>query len=61
MSRFSHRSSLWHRAGCLLSRGRGDGAGFIGIAALGYAGGSCVISVHITCCFNLHRMYDTTE
>lgn len=48
MSSFSHRSSVWHRTGYLLSWCRGDCARFIGIAALGFAGGGCVVSAHVT-------------
>lgn len=61
MSCFSHCSSFWHCAGCLFSWGRGDGAGFAGIAVLGIGGGSCVTPVQIICCFNLQWKHDTTE
>ncbi len=46
-----HCSSFWHCAGCLLSRGRGGGAKFAGIAVLGIGG--CGVSVQITRCFNV--------
>lgn len=47
--RSGDRASLRHRAGRLLSRGRGDAARSAGIALLGTGGGfSCGL-----CCFNL--------
>lgn len=45
-----NRPSIWHCTRCLLSRGRGDGARFAGIAVLGIGGGGgCVVSAALIC------------
>ena len=61
MSCFSHCSSFRYCTGCLLSWGRGDASRFVGIGVIENCGGGFVVSVQITCCFNLHTVNDTIE
>lgn len=42
VSCFSHRSPLWHRAGRLLSWGRGGSSGFVRLTGTGDVGGEII-------------------
>lgn len=57
----SYCASFRYCTGSLLPWGRRNDSRFAGIAGIGICGGGFVVSVQITCCFNMYRMNGTTE